>query len=180
MVTKLTFRPVTKANHKDFETLFGMPSAPKYCWCMAYRATPEEVKEPKSSDRHRHMLGRIKDGVPVGLVGYVAGEPVAWVSIAPRDTYHRLGVPAEDDRKVWSLVCMYARREIRGQGVAHQLIKAAIAQAKKHKADVVEAYPVAPDSPSYRFMGFVPAFERAGFRQVGMAGTRRHIMRLTL
>jgi len=180
MVTKLTFKPVTKANHQDFETLFGMPSAPKYCWCMAYRATPEEVKQSKSSDRQRHMLGRIKDGVPVGLVGYVEGEPVAWVSIAPRDTYQRLSVPATDDRRVWSLVCMYARREVRGQGVAHQLIKAAIAQAKKHKADVVEAYPVDPTSPSYRFGGFVPAFEKAGFREVAMSGTRRHVMRLDL
>jgi len=45
-------------------------------------------------------------------------------------------------------------------------------------ARVVEAYPVAPDSPSYRFMGFVPAFEKAGFREVGRAGSRRHVMRL--
>ncbi|MDB5530470.1 MAG: GCN5-related N-acetyltransferase [Devosia sp.] len=180
MVMKLTFKPVTKANHQDFETLFGMPSAPKYCWCMAYRATPEEVKESKSSDRRRHMFGRIKDDVPVGLVGYVEGQPVAWVSIAPRDTYHRLHVPTTDTLNVWSLVCMYARREVRGQGVAHQLIKAAIAQAKKHKADVVEAYPVDRASPSYRFGGFVPAFEKAGFHEVGMSGTRRHVMRLDL
>lgn len=33
-----------------------------------------------------------------------------------------------------------------------------------------------PDSPSYRFMGFVPVFEKAGFREVGRAGTRRHVM----
>jgi hypothetical protein len=45
---------------------------------------------------------------------------------------------------------------------------------------MVEAYPVAPDAPSYRFMGFVPVFEEAGFAEVGRAGTRRHVMRLSL
>jgi hypothetical protein len=29
-------------------------------------------------------------------------------------------------------------------------------------------------------MGFVPAFERAGFEETGREGTRRHVMRLTL
>ena len=59
-----------------------------------------------------------------------------------------------------------------------RLIQAAVAHARKRGATVVEAYPVAPDSPSYRFMGFVPVFTAAGFREVGRAGTRRHVMRL--
>ena len=42
----------------------------------------------------------------------------------------------------------------------------------------VEAYPVDPDSPSFRFMGWVSVFKAAGFREVGRAGTRRHVMRL--
>jgi hypothetical protein len=29
-------------------------------------------------------------------------------------------------------------------------------------------------------MGFVAAFEKAGFTHVGAAGSRRHVMRLTL
>ena len=40
------------------------------------------------------------------------------------------------------------------------------------------AYPVNPNSPSYRFGGFVPFFEREGFREVGRLGSRRHVMRL--
>jgi hypothetical protein len=45
---------------------------------------------------------------------------------------------------------------------------------------VVEAYPVDADSPSYRFMGFVPVFAEAGFAEVGREGKRRHVMRLRL
>ena len=40
----------------------------------------------------------------------------------------------------------------------------------------VEAYPVLPDSPRYRFMGLVEMFERAGFEHRGLACTRRHVM----
>lgn len=39
---------------------------------------------------------------------------------------------------------------------------------------------VYPNSPSYRFMGYVSVFEDAGFREVGKAGKRRHVMRLDL
>jgi len=59
-----------------------------------------------------------------------------------------------------------------------RLIEAAVAHARKRGATVVEAYPVDPDSPSFRFMGLVSAFKAAGFREVGRAGTRRHVMRL--
>ncbi|WP_197279461.1 GNAT family N-acetyltransferase [Devosia sp. A16] len=117
----------------------------------------------------------------MGLIGYAAGEPVAWVSVAPRDTFRNLGGPADmPERQVFSLTCMYVRRQLRGQGLGRQLIAAAIAHATTRGADIIEAYPVAPSSPSYRFMEFVPAFEGFGFVEVGKADTRRHVMRLTL
>ena len=57
-----------------------------------------------------------------------------------------------------------------------QMTKAAISYAKENGATTIEAYPVEQDSPSYRFMGFVPMFMEMGFKEIGMAGTRRHIM----
>jgi hypothetical protein len=64
--------------------------------------------------------------------------------------------------------------------VTDQLLRAAIAHAGRRGAKIVEAYPVDPESPSYRFMGFVSVFERAGFKKVADAGIRRHVMRLQL
>ena len=149
---------------------------------MAWRATPEEVKAaPKGKDRKPLMKARIAKGTTVGLVGYLEGEPVAWVSIAPRETYRDLGGPeAEDGEIIWSLACMYIHRKLRGQGHGMELIEAAKAYAKKRGGTVLEAYPVDPKSPSYRFMGFVPAFKRLGFEEIGKAGSRRHVMRLSL
>jgi GNAT superfamily N-acetyltransferase len=179
---RLAFKPVTKARWGDFETLFESPGAPKYCWCMAWRASSAEQKTaPDGKTRKPLMKARVMDGTTIGLVGYLEGEPVAWVSIAPRDTYRELGGPeAEPGQKIWSLACMYIHRKLRGAGHGMELIEAAKAYAKKRGGTVLEAYPVDPKSPSYRFMGFVPAFERLGFEEVGKAGTRRHVMRLAL
>ena len=126
-----------------------------------------------------------RGGEPVGILGYSDDEPVAWCSIAPRPTYRKLGGledPAESPDAVWSLVCMFVPRRLRGQGIAKLLVSGAVEveHARSRRASVVEAYPVDPDSPSYLFMGFVPTFAGLGFEEVGRAGTRRHVMRLRL
>ena len=180
MAAKLTFKPVTAETVGDFEALFGARGGPNWCWCMAWRASGAELKDAKSPARKRQMLGRINNGVPVGLVAYDGGEPVGWVSVAPKETFQKgLGGTGDMD-KVWSLTCMFIARTHRKQGLSAQLIEAAAKHAKKHRARLLEAYPVDPDSPSYRHMGFVPAFERAGFKEEGREGTRRHVMQLPL
>jgi GNAT superfamily N-acetyltransferase len=176
---KLVFHEVDGHRWPDFEALFSAKGAPSYCWCMVWRTAPRAGAGP--ADKKAAMRERIAGGVPVGLLGYLDDQPVAWCSIAPRATYRPLGGLAEAaGEQVWSLVCMYVRRDLRGLGVARQLIDAAVAHARRKGATVVEAYPVDPDSPSYRFMGFVQAFQAAGFERVGQAGKRRHVARLTL
>ena len=127
------------------------------------------------------MLDRIARGVPVGLLGYREDGPVGWVSVAPRDTYRDLGGPAaRHGETIWSVACIYVP-----QGPARRGTVAATAESgdrprgRSRRRDL-EAYPVDPDSPSYRFMGFVPAFESLGFTEIGTAGSRRHVMRLTI
>lgn len=117
--------------------------------------------------------------MPVGILAYQNGQPLAWCSIAPRATYLPLGgddYPDVPEEKVWSLVCFFVPRKLRGHGIMRQLLQEAIKAARKRGARVVEAYPVEPDSPSYRFMGFVSAFKKAGFVETKLAGKRRHVM----
>lgn len=180
MTGKLTFKPVTARTVGDFEALFGAKGGPNWCWCMAFRATSAELKDAKSPDRKQQMLDRINDGVPVGLVGYDRGTPVAWVSVAPKHTFQKGLGGTEDSEGVWSLTCMFIARSHRKQGLSAQLIEAAAQHAKALRGTLLEAYPVDADSPSYRHMGFVPAFERAGFEAHGREGTRRHVMQLPL
>ena len=100
--------------------------------------------------------------------------------MAPRSTYRRLVHDGSADEGVWSIVCFFAVRRLRGLGLAPVILRAAISHARAQGASVVEAYPVDPDSHSYRFMGFVPVFQRAGFQELGREGLRRHVMRLAL
>jgi GNAT superfamily N-acetyltransferase len=177
---QLVFHEVTAERWRDFARLFERRGGPSYCWCMVWRAQGAE-KTDKAS-RKAAIAKLVRGNVPVGLLGYLEDEPMAWCSIAPRETYRRLGGPEEPSqpRAVWSIACFFIDRRIRGQGVMKQLLAAAIAHAQAKGASVVEAYPVDPDSPSYRFMGFVPAFREAGFEEIGRAGTRRHVVRLAL
>ena len=181
MSGSLEVRPVTKENRAEFEAFFSSPGAPHYCWCMVWRRTSAEAKQNTPAGRKTQMLGRIGAGVPVGLLAYRDGEAVGWVSVAPRDTYRNLGgSAAEAGEKIWSIVCFYVPRKLRGEGLVRKLIAAAVAHAKENGASIVEAYPVPPEAPSYRFMGFIPVFTEAGFTDVGMAGKRRHAMRLVV
>jgi GNAT superfamily N-acetyltransferase len=81
---------------------------------------------------------------------------------APRGTYRPLGGPSrpeEEEERIWSLVCFFIKRELRGEGMTTQLIQAAAALARSKGAQILEAYPVDPNSPSYRFMGYFATFE---------------------
>ena len=181
-MTRLAFKPVTKSTKADFEALFESPGGPSYCWCMYTRLSKDEAKSGLDGKARKPlMLERIDTRVTVGLLAYDKGEPIAWVSVAPRDTFpHLKGPEAEDGQAIWSLSCMYIKRQRRGEGIGHQLIEAAVNFARKRKADILEAYAVTPDSPSYRNMGFVTAYEKAGFEAVEKLGTRRTVMRKTL
>lgn len=180
-MTELSFTPVSMANQADFERLFEAPGAPKYCWCMAWRplgGTARDRQSASSADRKRAMMGLVETGVPVGILAYENAEPVGWCSVAPRATHLRLAPDQNNDDHIWSVTCFFVPKRRRGEGLARALLDAAIEHAFSNGAVAVEAYPVDPDSPSYRFMGFRGMFAERGFVETGMAGSRRHVMRL--
>jgi GNAT superfamily N-acetyltransferase len=177
----LAFHEVDQRRWPDLERLFESRGGPKSCWCMVWRATPDEAKRTDGPSRKAALAARVAAGTPIGILGYLGDEPVAWCSIAPRASYRRLGGAGEDgdeDDHVWSIACFFVPRHLRGHGVTGRLIAAAVAHARRKGARVVEGYPVDPTSPSYRFMGFRSSFAGAGFEEVGRAGTRRHVVRL--
>ena len=171
MEDQLRFCPVDIGTWDDFAVLFEERGGPKSCWCMVWRASTEEARRRDGTSRRLQIYGRVEGHVPIGLLGYLNDRPVAWCSIAPKGTYRRLGGPeAKVNERVWSLACMFVKREFRKMGFVSQIIEAAIAHAAENGANIVEAYPVDRDSPSFRFMGFVETFAAAGLRRLGEKG----------
>ncbi|WP_291204261.1 GNAT family N-acetyltransferase [Hyphomonas sp.] len=180
---ELSFREVTAETWPDFEKLFESRGGPKSCWCMVWRSSGAESPSTDGASRKAAMKQRIHTGGPVGILGYAGEVPVAWCSIAPRDTYRTTMAgmqPGDAKEQVWSVVCFFVARSARGQRGFNSLLEAAEALAKSHGATVLEGYPVDEDSPSYRFGGFVGSFEKTGFERIGRAGTRRYIVRKRL
>jgi GNAT superfamily N-acetyltransferase len=180
---QLTFHEVDEDHWPDLAELFNSRGGPKNCWCMAWRPQKAGARRTDAPGRESALQSFVHAGVPIGILGYSDNSPVAWCSVAPRQTYRALGGPTvsgDPGERIWSIACLFVTRALRGQAVSEQLIAAAIEHARRRGATIVESYPVDPDSPSYRFMGFVGVFERAGFEPIGRAGTRRHVMRLKI
>src|SRR5688500_16923662 len=107
---KIKIKPVDKDMWKDFEKLFKSKGAPGYCWCMVWRMTKDELKQNTSAKRKKFIKKRVWSETPIGLLAYVEEEAIAWCSIAPRETYQRLGGD-EGLEDVWSIVCFFIKRD---------------------------------------------------------------------
>ena len=181
----MKFLPVTPDRWPDLEQLFESRGGPKHCWCMVFRPMTTADRRAGAHAKKQVLAQTIAANTPVGILAYEGDEPIAWCSIAPLDTYTNLRTrtyaPSENEPEaVWSIACFYIRSAFRRQGMTPQLINAAIEYARDNGAKTIEAYPVDYDSPSYSYMGRIGTFERLGFEEIAMAGTRRHIMRLRL
>ncbi len=181
----MKFLPVTPDRWPDLEQFFESRGGPKHCWCMVFRPMSSAFRRAGSSAKKRALAQTVAANTPVGILAYDGAETVAWCSIAPLETYTNLRTRSyisddSDTEDVWSIACFYIRSAFRRQGMTTQLINAATEYAKDNGAKVIEAYPVDYDSPSYSYMGRIGTFERLGFEEIAMAGTRRHIMRLQL
>lgn len=128
----LRFAPVDRGNWRDLAELFESRGGPKYCWCMAWRRKPPDAKCGSAAERQAALKGalesQVEKGVAVGLLACDGSVPVAWCSVAPRESFRRLGgqePEGEGPADVWSIVCFFVRRDFRRSGVVARLIEAA-------------------------------------------------------
>ncbi len=191
----LDIQPLTAKRIPDLATLFDQGGDPKWCWCTYFRVRGRDWTNATAAE-NRDLLAaaaRRRDHAP-GLVAYEDGTVVGWVSLGPREDYERLAyskvLAPLDEVPVWSIVCFVVGRKSRGQGVAGELLAAAIEYAREHGAKMLEAYPVevtpgerVPSASVYQ--GTLKMFERAGFkvverRRANAASPVRPIVRLKL
>ena len=86
----------------------GMRNAPGYgCWCMYWR---DRSMRGHGESKKRAMETLVRDGREPGLLAYEGGQPVGWISVAPREAYPVLlrspqYGPRDEDVRIWSGVC---------------------------------------------------------------------------
>ncbi len=181
---RLVVRPLTSERWEDFVRLFGPRGACAGCWCMWWRIPRAEWSAQAGAGNKRAMKRIVDRGEVPGLIAYAGREPVGWCSIAPRESFATLErsrtLARVDARPVWSVVCFFVARPYRRRGVTRVLLEAAVRHARRHGAEIVEAYPVDPAKPwpeAYAFTGLFPAFRHAGFEEVARPSHTRVIVR---
>jgi GNAT superfamily N-acetyltransferase len=191
----LEIRPVTGDRWDDLVRLFGASGAYANCWCTWWRQKGSEFGRgiEQGGAGNRALMGRlVAGGAEPGLIAYREGEPVGWISVAPRPQFGRVlrspvirPDPDEaEDGTTWSIVCFWMPRRERGQGVGTALLDAAVAHAESRGARVVEAYPI--DTAGGRvpaagiFTGTLEMFQRAGFAEVERRRGNQVIVRRTI
>jgi len=179
--TSHQYLPVTNNRLADLARFSTRHGRFRYCSCMRWRMTSGEFRRSSGEKRAAALEELVRRGTPVGVLAYADGEPIAWCSIAPRETYAALeryrALPRLDESPVWSVVCFFVDRRFRRQGLTHGLLNAAVEYARSEGAGIVEGYPAEPGSLLYTYMGSSAAFLRTGFRDVTPAGQVRPVMR---
>lgn len=184
----LELRPVSPERFADLDAVFRARgcSVAKGCYCMYYRVTHAEYRQIGRGVRDA-MRGLVEGGSVTGLIGYLGGEPVGWVSLGPREEHRRLEtskvMARVDDEPVWSVVCFVVPSAHRGRGVAAALLRGAIAYARERGARWLEAYPVdleAAPGQQQLWFGTASMFREAGFTELARRKPGRPVYRLRL
>lgn len=177
--------PATPSRWADVERLFGERGACGGCWCMFWRKSRKQYEADKGSKNKNEFKRIVSAGLKPGIIAYLGKEPVGWCAVAPRREYVALErsriLKPVDDQPVWSVSCLFVRKDFRRQGVASTLLSAAVVFAKKQGAKIVEGYPVEPSNnrmpDPFLWHGVPSAFKAAGFQEVLRRSKSRPIMR---
>jgi GNAT superfamily N-acetyltransferase len=177
LLTKLVVRLVTPDLWPALEDLFGKAGASNGCWCMYWRMGPAYHERPR--DRNRRALRAIVErGPPPGLLAFDGDRAVGWCQLTPRGSLPHLDRAVRGDSvPVWSVSCFFVRRGYRRQGVARALLAAAVAAARRAKAEALEAYPGDPRKTRNLYTGTLSLFAEAGFEVIEPLDARRTVVR---
>ncbi len=196
--TPIDVVPLTPARMPDLAALLEQGGDPKWCWCASFRVRSLDFTKAKPAENRAVLEADLErdadEGRAPGLIAYRDGVAIGWVSLEPRESFERLAgsriLAPVDDSPVWSIVCFVVGWHHRGQGVARELLRAAIDYARDHGATTIEAYPIElvegkRIASANTYGGTLSMFRRAGFevvaRRKANAATRdRPIVRLAL
>jgi GNAT superfamily N-acetyltransferase len=156
---------------------------------MYYRLSKTDFQEGKiDAGNKRSIKDLVWNEKPIGLIGLIDGQPVAWCAFAPREDFIKLEKSRVhkriDNNEVWSIPCIFIDKHFRRCGISVQLLIGAIKYAREDGIKIIEAYPAIPtrDSipDSFAWTGLYKSFERAGFEIADRKSRNRPMVRYYL
>ncbi len=153
---------------------------------MYYRLKRKDFVAGKQDQGNKKAMKKLAwAGRPVGVIGSIAGEPVAWCAFAPREDFSRIENSRVhkriDDEPVWSIPCFFVAKGFRNRGISVMMLEAIIRYARKNRIRIIEAYPLIPTKgklpDAFAWVGFYKSFARAGFEIVDHASKNRPMVR---
>jgi GNAT superfamily N-acetyltransferase len=155
---------------------------------MFWRVSRKEFEAGKGAGNKRAFRNIISKGQKPGVIAYSGKDPIGWCAVAPRETYVALErsriLKPVDDKPVWSVSCLFVRKQDRRKGISTQLLRAAVDFAATQGARVVEGYPVEPAAEKlpdpFLWHGTLSAFIAAGFKEVVRRSRSRPVMRFMI
>jgi len=184
-ILDLEVYPLTPKRWADLEELFGENGACGGCWCMWWRLKRSEFERQKGEGNRKALKKIVDSGRIPGILAYAKSQPIAWCSVAPRETYPTLErsrtLKRVDDKPVWSVVCFFVAKPFRRKGVTTKLLRAAIDYVSKQGGKILEGYPVEPKkakiADTFAYTGLASTFRKAGFVEVLRRSETRPIVR---
>jgi GNAT superfamily N-acetyltransferase len=171
-VRDVAIRPVSPDQHDPVMHYFDMVAYadnPNWsrCFCMERLVEDydDRTKEQNRASRSELILAAKANG----LVAYRLGRVVGWCHAAPKTEL--LNVPGERSGDVGAIVCFVVAPDQRRQGIATQLLDAALEHLRSRGMRTAEAYPWRGDVDPARwvwaqYVGPLSMYEKAGFRIV--------------
>src|SRR6266545_5751840 len=95
-VAPLAIRPLTPDRWDDLVALFLTEDVTRDCWCMWWRTRSADYQKRRRAEKREAFRRRVQEHdaahgeQPPGLLAYVDGNPVGWISVAPRAEFPRL------------------------------------------------------------------------------------------
>lgn len=187
---KVEVKPLTKARIPDAERVFASNPESAGCFCMWFIIPVAQYHAGGKSANRQLFLDLVEESAsPIGLIAYVAREPVGWCAAGPRSRFTRaLRVPSfkgrdpSQDDSVWFVPCFNIRKDHRRQGVSKALLQGAVELAGRHGATAIEGFPFSRGARLGResMVGLEAAFEACGFIASRRPSSTRVVMRREL
>ena len=168
-MSEVAIRPVSPDQHDAVMHYFDMVAYadnPNWsrCFCMERIVDDYEQRTKVQNRASRSEL--LLSAKANGLVAYRLGRVVGWCHAAPKTEL--VSVPGEPDPNVGAIVCFVVAPDQRRQGIATQLLDAALEHLRSRGMKAVEAYPwlgeVDPAKWVYsQYVGPLSMYVKAGF-----------------